>query len=182
VLFPIPFEGEPQAFFKRKTRRMSQFRHGPGGVGLRIAHISGPGRAVNRGDAYTLDLLESVPRLVQGDSSSISAVVHFSSDARGFRGLQVQFSYILDECEIARLPTVTEDGGRAALDQALQELQADVLSLGSMVEKAIQRSVEALRTRDALLARRVIDDDTQIDALRYQTEERALLALPRSSR
>jgi phosphate transport system protein len=66
---------------------------------------------------------------------------------------------------------------RAALDQALQELQADVLSLGSMVEKAIQRSVEALRTRDAVLARRVIDDDTQIDTLRFQTEERALLAI-----
>jgi phosphate transport system protein len=66
---------------------------------------------------------------------------------------------------------------RAALDQALQELQADVLNLGSMVEKAIQRSVEALRTRDAVLARRVIDDDTQIDTLRYQTEERALLTI-----
>ncbi len=66
---------------------------------------------------------------------------------------------------------------RAALDQALQELQADVLNLGSMVEKAIQRSVEALRTRDAVLARRVIDDDTQIDTLRFQTEERALLTI-----
>jgi phosphate transport system protein len=66
---------------------------------------------------------------------------------------------------------------RAVLDQALQGLQSDVLTLGSMVEKAIQRSVEALRTRDALLARKVIDDDAQIDALRFQTEERALLAI-----
>lgn len=66
---------------------------------------------------------------------------------------------------------------RAALDQALQELQADVLTLGSMVEKAIQRSIDALRTRDALIARKVIDDDAQIDTLRYQTEERALLII-----
>jgi phosphate transport system protein len=66
---------------------------------------------------------------------------------------------------------------RAALDQALQELQGDVLTLGSMVEKAIQRSIEALRTRDAVVARKVIDDDTQIDTLRYQTEERALLVV-----
>jgi phosphate transport system protein len=66
---------------------------------------------------------------------------------------------------------------RAALDQALQDLHADVLTLGSMVEKAIQRSVDGLRTRDALLARRVIDDDAQIDALRYQTEERVLMTI-----
>src|SRR5215471_20511852 len=66
---------------------------------------------------------------------------------------------------------------RAALDQALQDLHADVLTLGSMVEKAIQRSVDALRTRDALLARKVIDDDVEIDALRYQTEERVLMTI-----
>ena len=66
---------------------------------------------------------------------------------------------------------------RVALDQGLRQLHADVLSLGSMVEKAIQRSVEALRTRDALLARRVIEDDAQINGLRFQIEDRALLVI-----
>ncbi len=66
---------------------------------------------------------------------------------------------------------------RLALDQGLKELHADVLTLGSMVEKSIQRSVDALRTRDASIARRVIEEDAQINALRFQIEDRALLLI-----
>lgn len=66
---------------------------------------------------------------------------------------------------------------RIALDQGLKELHADVLTLGSMVEKSIQRSVEALRTRDASVARRVIEDDARVNALRFQIEDRALLLI-----
>ncbi|MHB8645447.1 MAG: phosphate signaling complex protein PhoU [Thermomicrobiales bacterium] len=66
---------------------------------------------------------------------------------------------------------------RIMLEEGLQELHADVLTLGSMVEKAIQRSVEALRTRDASIARRVIEEDAAINALRFQIEDRALLLI-----
>ena len=66
---------------------------------------------------------------------------------------------------------------RLALDQGLKELHADVLTLGSMVEKSIQRSVEALRTRDASVARRVIEDDAGVNGLRFQIEDRALLLI-----
>jgi phosphate transport system protein len=66
---------------------------------------------------------------------------------------------------------------RIALNQGLKELHDDVLTLGSMVEKAIQRSVEALRGRDASLARRVIEDDAAINALRFAIEDRALLLI-----
>ncbi len=66
---------------------------------------------------------------------------------------------------------------RLALDHGLKELHADVLTLGSMVEKSIQRSVEALRTRDASVARRVIEDDARVNALRFQIEDRALLLI-----
>lgn len=66
---------------------------------------------------------------------------------------------------------------RAALDEGLKELHADVLMLGSMVEKAIQRSVEALRTQDASAARHIIEEDTQINKLRFRIEERALLLI-----
>ncbi len=66
---------------------------------------------------------------------------------------------------------------RIALDQGLKGLHADVLTLGSMVEKAIQRSTEALRTRDASLARRVINEDAEINALRFQIEDSALLLI-----
>jgi phosphate transport system protein len=66
---------------------------------------------------------------------------------------------------------------RIALDHGLKQLHADVLTLGSMVEKSIQRSVEALRTRDASVARRVIEDDARINALRFQIEDRALVLI-----
>ncbi|MDA1095898.1 MAG: phosphate signaling complex protein PhoU [Chloroflexi bacterium] len=63
---------------------------------------------------------------------------------------------------------------RATLDRELGQLQSDVLALGSMVEKAISRSVEALRTRDIDLSRQVINDDDLIDAKRYDIEVRAI--------
>ena len=66
---------------------------------------------------------------------------------------------------------------RIALDHGLKDLHADVLTLGSMVEKSIQRSVEALRTRDASIARRVIEEDARVNALRFQIEDRALLLI-----
>ncbi|MCA1668714.1 MAG: phosphate signaling complex protein PhoU [Thermomicrobia bacterium] len=66
---------------------------------------------------------------------------------------------------------------RIALDRGLNDLHADVLTLASMVEKSIQRSVEALRTRDASVARRVIEDDARVNTLRFQIEDKALLLI-----
>jgi phosphate transport system protein len=47
--------------------------------------------------------------------------------------------------------------------------------LGSMAEKAVSRSVEALRLRDVNLARSVIEDDRTIDDYSYELKEQALL-------
>ena len=63
---------------------------------------------------------------------------------------------------------------RATFDRQLQELQDDALMLGSMVVKAIERSVDALKRRDADLARQVIADDLQVNAKRWQIEETAI--------
>ena len=63
---------------------------------------------------------------------------------------------------------------RATFDRQLQELQDDALMLGSMVVKAIERSVDALKRRDAELARQVIADDLQVNAKRWQIEETAI--------
>ena len=63
---------------------------------------------------------------------------------------------------------------RATFDRQLQALQHDALILGSMVAKAIERSVEALKRHDAELARQVIADDLQINAKRWQIEETAI--------
>jgi phosphate transport system protein len=64
---------------------------------------------------------------------------------------------------------------RAHYDRQLQALREGILMLGSMAEKAVSRSVEALRLRDVNLARSVIEDDRKIDDYSYALEEQALL-------
>jgi phosphate transport system protein len=66
---------------------------------------------------------------------------------------------------------------RVAYAQSLVELQEGVISLGSMVEKAIGRSVEALRTQDVMLAQKVIDGDAGVNDARWQLEENAILLI-----
>jgi len=63
---------------------------------------------------------------------------------------------------------------RAVFDRQLQSLQEEICLLGSMVEKAVDRSVDALRRLDANLAREVIAGDAAINAKRWQIEEQAV--------
>jgi len=49
-----------------------------------------------------------------------------------------------------------------------------MLVLAGMVESAIDRGIQALRNRDAELAREIIADDIKINRKRYETEERCL--------
>ena len=63
---------------------------------------------------------------------------------------------------------------RAEFDRDLQQLQDELLALGSMVEKATIKSVEALRTRDLAMSQQVIRDDDVIDRKRAELEERAV--------
>lgn len=63
---------------------------------------------------------------------------------------------------------------RAAFDRQLQTLQDDVLLMGSMVEKAIERSIDAIVRLDADLARQIIADDRIIDDARWRLEEDAV--------
>ena len=59
----------------------------------------------------------------------------------------------------------------------LRELRDDVVAMASMVDKAISRSVQALRQQDVNLAREVIAADHLINDHRWRTEERALLVI-----
>ena len=68
---------------------------------------------------------------------------------------------------------------RELFDQKLREMQDDVLIMGSMVEKAIQRSIDALRTRDVALSNSVVNDDVLINAKRYELEEKAIHTIAR---
>lgn len=63
---------------------------------------------------------------------------------------------------------------REVLDRELAELQDEVLILGSMVDKAIDRSVTALKRRDVEASQRIIEEDRDINRKRYAIEEHAL--------
>lgn len=64
--------------------------------------------------------------------------------------------------------------GRIHFEHQLHELQDHVLEMGSMVETALYRSMEALKTRNLTLANQVIEDDRLIDKKRYEVEEEAI--------
>ena len=63
---------------------------------------------------------------------------------------------------------------RTALERQLNEVQEDMLVMADMVERAIERSIDALRNRDVDLARDVITEDLQINRKRYDIEELCL--------
>jgi phosphate transport system protein len=63
---------------------------------------------------------------------------------------------------------------RAEFHTRLQRIQNDVLSMGSMAEKAILLSVRALRERDLETAQRIIDADVMINEKRFEIEERCI--------
>lgn len=60
---------------------------------------------------------------------------------------------------------------RTTFHERLREIQDELLIMGSMVEKAIARSVEALKKRDLKLAEQVIEDDQKINRKRFAIEE-----------
>ncbi len=63
---------------------------------------------------------------------------------------------------------------REGFDRDLHQLQDDLLRLGALVESALDRALEALRTRSLPLASAVIASDNTIDALHLELEERCL--------
>jgi phosphate transport system protein len=63
---------------------------------------------------------------------------------------------------------------RTAFEQQLTEVQEDMLVMAGMVETAIERGMEALKTRNVELARRIIADDLNINRRRYEAEDKCL--------
>lgn len=63
---------------------------------------------------------------------------------------------------------------RESFDRHLHELQDEVLIMGSMVEKALDRSTDALKKRDLELARQVIADDAKINQKRFEIENKCI--------
>ncbi len=63
---------------------------------------------------------------------------------------------------------------RALFDRELTDLRDNILYLGGMVEMAIEKAIQALRDQDEDLARQVIAGDEEINARRYDIEERCV--------
>lgn len=66
---------------------------------------------------------------------------------------------------------------RTALDRDLRSVQDDMLRLGSLIDSAIDRALQALANRDFNLARQIIADDAQVNDLRFQIEEACFVAI-----
>jgi len=63
---------------------------------------------------------------------------------------------------------------RTDFDRQLAEVQEDMLVMAGMVETAIERGIEALKTRNVELARQIIADDLNINRKRYDAEDKCL--------
>lgn len=63
---------------------------------------------------------------------------------------------------------------RTIFHKQLREIQDDLLVMGSMVQKAIVRSIEALKSRDIDSAQQVIADDKNINHKRFEIEEKCI--------
>ncbi|MCU0638561.1 MAG: phosphate signaling complex protein PhoU [Candidatus Krumholzibacteria bacterium] len=59
----------------------------------------------------------------------------------------------------------------------IEHLKKDILSVGTVVEESLFKAVKSLETRDAALAREVIDSDEVIDHMEVELEEECLKAL-----
>jgi phosphate transport system protein len=63
---------------------------------------------------------------------------------------------------------------RESYQRNLRELQDEVLVMGSMIEKALERSMQALKGRDLDLAKLLIAEDQNVNKKRFEIEEKAL--------
>jgi phosphate transport system protein len=63
---------------------------------------------------------------------------------------------------------------RQTFEREMQQLQDELLVLGSMVEKAIAESVDTLKRRDVEGSRRVVAEDRLINEKRYKIEAETL--------
>ena len=63
---------------------------------------------------------------------------------------------------------------RTTYHKKLRLIQDEILAMGSMVEKAISNSIEALKNRDLEAAQQIIADDQKINQKRFEIEEKCI--------
>ncbi len=63
---------------------------------------------------------------------------------------------------------------REGFHRRIKELERDILHMGEMVIDAVNRSVEALKSLDALAGRQVIDNDEKVNSMRWDLEDKCV--------
>jgi phosphate transport system protein len=63
---------------------------------------------------------------------------------------------------------------RTAFHKRLREIQDDILAMGSMVSKAMLRSIDAIKNRDLELAHQIVIDDKKVNQKRFEIEEKCI--------
>jgi len=63
---------------------------------------------------------------------------------------------------------------RATLDRGLNEIQENLVRMRELIDRALSQSLKSLSDRDIALAHQVIDEDENINDLRYKIEEECL--------
>jgi phosphate transport system protein len=66
---------------------------------------------------------------------------------------------------------------RETFEDQLKELQDDLLAMGALVDRAIERSIQALADHDVKLAQEIIDDDALINQAQRGIEEKCLVLI-----
>jgi phosphate transport system protein len=66
---------------------------------------------------------------------------------------------------------------RTSFDRELQALQNDLLAMAGMVDQAIERSIDALSSRDRRLAQEVVDGDELINQAERRIDEQCLVLI-----
>lgn len=66
---------------------------------------------------------------------------------------------------------------REMMNRQLHQLQDEILILGSMVEQAVFKSIDALKTHNTVSAQQVIDNDRRINDKRFAIENTILITI-----
>ena len=68
---------------------------------------------------------------------------------------------------------------RYAFEKKLNELHKDLIKMGTIIEKSMNDTVEALKTQNVELAKAVIDRDDEIDKMELRIEKECLILIAR---
>jgi len=63
---------------------------------------------------------------------------------------------------------------REALDDKLNEVSADILKMGNLIQDTVNDAIKAFVTGDAELAQKIIDNDTRVDDYDISIEEKCM--------